>query len=116
MKKIIRLYTNNGQKRNMLVSASDFGYIFDTNDEIGQKVSTALMMIEKDYLIKTRFNVFIARPKKVFTKVYARTDEVGIQNLKKLFGPCYKLISIVDATNQYIELNLDEIWSKHFSN
>ena len=116
MKKIIRLFNNCGKKRNMLVSTNDFAYIFDMADDIDQKISTALMMIEKDYLVKTRFNVFIARPKKVFTKVYARTDEVGIRGLKKLFGPCYKEIQYKDAGNQYIELNLDDIWSKHFTN
>ena len=47
----------------MLVAANDFAYIFDSADEVDQKVATALMMIEKDYLIKTRFNVLIARPK-----------------------------------------------------
>ena len=36
----------------MLVAANDFAYIFDTTEEVDQKVATALMMIEKDYLIK----------------------------------------------------------------
>lgn len=59
----MRHFMTNGRKRNMLLSSNDFGYIFETGDGLDQKVSTALMMIEKDYLFKTRFNVLIARPK-----------------------------------------------------
>ena len=115
LRKIIRYFNSNGKKRNMLVAANDFAYIFDTTEEVDQKVATALMMIEKDYLIKTRFNVLIARPKKLFTKVYARTNDVGIERLKKLFGNCFTEINKSKYSYHTIELNLDSIWSKHFS-
>ena len=62
LKKINSYFEANGRKRNMLISANDFAYIFDMNTDVVQRVQTALMMIEKDYLIKTRFNVLIARP------------------------------------------------------
>lgn len=115
LKKIIRHFNSNGKKRNMLVAANDFAYIFDTTEEVDQKVATALMMIEKDYLIKTRFNVLIARPKKLFTKVYARTNDIGIKRLEDLFGNCFVEISRTKQNYHTIELNLDSIWSKHFS-
>lgn len=115
LKKIIRHFNSNGKKRNMLVAANDFAYIFDTTEEVDQKVATALMMIEKDYLIKTRFNVLIARPKKLFTKVYARTNDIGIKRLEDLFGNCFVVISRTKQNYHTIELNLDSIWSKHFS-
>ncbi len=114
LRKIYRSFKMNGRKRNMLVSAHDFAYIFNTNDELEQKVSTALMMIEKDYLEKTRFNVLIARPKKLFTKVYARIDEIGIDRLRKLYGDCFEEIHIL-GNYHVIRLDLDHIWSKHFS-
>lgn len=114
LRKIIRYFNTNGKKRNMLVAANDFGYIFDTTEDVDQKVATALMMIEKDYLIKTRFNVLIARPKKLFTKVYARTNDVGIERLKKMFGNCFTEIN--NKRNYHtIELNLDSIWAEYFS-
>lgn len=113
--KIIRCFYSNGKKRNMLVAANDFAYIFDSADEVDQKVATALMMIEKDYLIKTRFNVLIARPKKLFTKVYARTNQVGLDRLLEKYGECFKEIPHLSGTYHTLELNLDEIWSKHFS-
>ncbi len=115
LRKIIRNFNSNGKKRNMLVAANDFAYIFDTTEDVDQKVSTALMMIEKDYLIKTRFNVLIARPKKIFTKVYARTNEAGIGRLEKLFGDCFTKINTSVHGYHTIELNLDSVWSNHFS-
>lgn len=98
----------------MLVAANDFAYIFDTTEEVDQKVATALMMIEKDYLVKTRFNVLIARPKKLFTKVYARTTDIGVDRLHRLYGDCFTEIRTFN-TYHTIELNLDKIWSNHFS-
>lgn len=115
LRKIIRCFNNNKKKRNMLLATSDFAYIFDTADEIDQKVSTALMMIEKDYLVKSRFNVLIARPKKLFSKVFARTTDVGLDKLTKLFGKCYKEITKPYGNYHTIELNLENIWSNHFS-
>ena len=115
LNKIIRCFNNNGKKRNMLVAANDFAYIFDFANEVDQKVSTALMMIEKDYLIKTRFNVLIARPKKLFTKVYARTNKIGLNRLAEKYGKCFKEIPYLSGTYHTLELNLDQIWSKHFS-
>ena len=116
LKKIMRHFVTNGKKRNMLLSSNDFGYIFETGEELDQKVSTALMMIEKDYLLKTRFNVLIARPKRVFACVYARTNEVGMQRLKEKYGDCFSVISKSERIDSYnIELNLDKIWSSHFN-
>lgn len=113
--KIIRCFNSNGKKRNMLVAANDFAYIFDSADEVDQKVATAMMMIEKDYLNKTRFNVLIARPKRLFTKVYARTTQVGMERLQEKYGECFKEILNIRGTYHTLELNLDGIWSKHFS-
>lgn len=115
LSKIIRSFNTNGKKRNMLVAANDFAYIFDFADEIDKKVATALMMIEKDYLIKTRFNVLIARPKKLFTKVYARTNQIGLDRLTEKYGKCFREILHLSGTYHTLELNLDQIWSKHFS-
>lgn len=116
LKKIMRHFITNGKKRNMLLSSDDFAYIFETNEDLDQKVSTALMMIEKDYLLKTRFNVLVARPKRVFASVYARTNEVGIQRLTEKYGDCFSVISKSEKIDSYnIELNLDKIWSSHFN-
>ena len=70
--KIHKLFIANKYKRNMLVAADDFSYIFNETSDLDQKVMTSLMMIEKDYSAKYRFNVLIARPKKLFVKVFCR--------------------------------------------
>lgn len=114
IKKIYNYFIVNGRNRNMLISANDFAYIFDMNGDIDQKVSTALMMIEKDYLAKTRFNVIIARPKSLFSQVYARVSKVGLERLKDQFSDCVTELKM-QGDYHYIQLNLDRIWMRHFS-
>ena len=114
LKKIYRQFVANKKSRNMLFATDDFGYIFDDPETLDQKVMTSLMMIEKDYLAKYRFNVFIARPKKLFVKVYARTDDMGYLNLKKKFPNYFKLLGKRQGLH-YIELDLDKIWEEKFN-
>lgn len=115
IRKINKLFVANGQKRNMLVSADDFSYIFNENNDYDQKVMTALMMIEKDYLAKHRFNVLIARPKKLFVKVFSRVNGFGMSLLKQRYLNSYKVISKRDGGFFIVELDLDKIWEKSFS-
>lgn len=114
LKKIYNLFIVGKKKRNMLVSVDDFAYIFDANDDIDQKVLTALMMIEKDYIAKYRFNVLIARPKKLFTKVYARTDTIGYTRLQNKYGRYCRVIS--QGRSVILSIDLDELWNHHFNN
>lgn len=115
LQKIKNYFEANGKKRNMLISANDFAYIFNSNDDVAQKVSTALMMIEKDYLIKKRFNVLIARPKSLFSQVFARTNQVGMERLNNLYSDCVSKMYEHNGYS-YIQLDLDKIWERHFSN
>ena len=114
LQKIYNYFIANGMKRNMLISANDFAFIFDINEDVNQKVSTALMMIEKDYLVKTRFNVLIARPKSLFSQVFARVSVIGLTRLKEMYADCVTELRTEGAFH-YIQLNLDRIWTKHFS-
>lgn len=113
--KINRLYIAGGAKRNMLVSSDDFSYIFENTLDYDQKVMTALMMIEKDYLAKYRFNVLIARPKKLFVKVYARVDRMGLNLLNRKHSGCYRVLFDSNNDLTVVELDLDRIWKNHFS-
>lgn len=113
--KINRMFIAGERKRNMLVSADDFSYIFENTLDYDQKVMTALMMIEKDYLAKYRYNALIARPKKLFVKVYARVDSLGMNLLEQKHRGCYrKLFNMTDDLT-LVELDLDKIWKNHFS-
>ena len=45
---VTSIFIAQGSKRNMLLAAEDFAYIFNVTDDVDQKVMTALMMIEKE--------------------------------------------------------------------
>lgn len=115
LKKIYNYFVVNGKKRNMLISANDFGYIFNNHEDIAQKVSTALMMIEKDYVVKYRFNVLIARPKSLFSQVFARINSISLSRLRDLYSDCFSEMSWTHGDFHFIQLNLDKIWERHFS-
>ena len=115
LKKIHKTFLKNNKSRNLLLSVDDFGYIFENAFDLDQKVLTALMMIEKDYLAKHRFNVLIARPKKLFAKVYARVSNEGLAKMNLHYQGSFQIISNTNNGNNIIELNLDKIWYKHFS-
>ena len=85
------------------------------NDDLSQKVMTSLMMIEKDYLAKNRFNVLIARPKKLFVKVYCRVNQYGLNVLQQKYCGCYTILRKFSGDLIVVELDLDEIWRKYFS-
>ena len=114
LSKIHKIFLAQDRKRNLLVSTDDFAYLFNAGDDVDQKVTTALMMIEKDYLAKFRFNVLIARPKRLFVKVYAYTNSIGITNLQRKYSNDFKLLYI-HGDRHYIELNLDSIWQNQYS-
>ena len=115
LKKIYNLHIKNKENRNLLISSEDFGAIFENTKQssIDQKVLTALMMIEKDYLAKYRFNVLIARPKKLFTKCYAKINDNGFTIYKNRYPNTYTYISN-DNGHHIIEINLDKLWNKSF--
>src|SRR5699024_527572 len=116
LKKIIKTYSKNNKNRNLLLSVDDFGYIFENaTDDLDQKVLTCLMMIEKDYLTKNRFNVLIARPKKLFVQVYARISDEHLTEFKKNYPYAFHFILSLGNGFNIIELNLDRLWSKDFN-
>jgi hypothetical protein len=106
--------------RNLLFSVEDFANIFPDAMDLGQKVMTALMMIERDYLIKSRFNVIIARPKKLFTRVFARIESDTLPEFMREYGTTCTAISYRNTLNDsenayaYIEIDLDQLWRLRF--
>jgi hypothetical protein len=77
LKKLMALYRINGEKRNMLISASDFSYIFPLSspDEIDQNLKSCLLLISNDLLNKLRFHSLIVRPKSLFSKCFIEVDK-----------------------------------------
>lgn len=115
LKKIYKSYIKNNKSRNLLLSVDDFGHIFENAIDLDQKVLTALMMIEKDYLAKTRFNVIIARPKKLFVRVFARISDQHLSIYKTKYFDTFTHISSLDNGNNIIEIDLDKLWYKNFN-
>ncbi len=118
LKKLTTTYKKN-KSQNLLISVDDFAYIFEDVKTLDQKVLTALMMIEKDYLAKFRFNVLIARPKKLFVKVFARVENEEAKNLIKKFGSSITQISyepLTDKNYKILVIDLDKIWALNFAN
>lgn len=117
LKKIHKAYIKNNKSRNLLLSVDDFGHIFENTleDQLDQKVLTALMMIEKDYLAKARFNVLIARPKKLFVKVYCRVSESNFIILDSKYKSSFKVIKTSNNGYKFLELDLDKLWYGHFN-
>ena len=114
LKKIFNLYLKNKRSRNLLVSSDDFGYIFNEYNS-DQKVMTSLMMIEKDYLAKYRYNVLIARPKKLFSTVFSRVTTKNLAKLQKYYPNTYRVIGDYGSFSKNIELDLNMIWKNYHS-
>ena len=115
LKKIHSLYIQHGKKRNMLVSVDDFAFIFEGAIDLDQKVLTSLMMLEKDYLAKHRFNVLIARPRKLFSIAYAKVTDDELKLLKKKYSSVISTAQSSKNGKTVIELDLAKLWEKHFS-
>jgi ATP-dependent DNA helicase RecQ len=116
LKKISTVYQSE-KRKNLLLSTEDFAHIFEDSDSIDQKVLTSLMMIEKDYLIKNRFNVLIARPKKLFVKVFARVKSFDTSFLLNKFSGIIEKIdySFLDEKGyNIISIDLDKVWMRYF--
>jgi RecQ family ATP-dependent DNA helicase len=114
LKKIHMTYVKNNKSRNLLLSVDDFGHIFEDALDLDQKVLTALMMIEKDYLAKTRFNVLIARPKKLFVRVFARISDLHLDKYRLKYGNSFSLITSLANGHNIVEIDLDKLWYQNF--
>lgn len=115
LKKIHKAYIKNNKSRNLLLSVDDFGHIFENAIDLDQKVLTALMMIEKDYLAKNRFNVIIARPKKLFVRVFARISDQHLSIYRTKYSDTFSHISSLENGNNIIEIDLDKLWYQNFN-
>lgn len=114
LKKLMALYKLKGEKRNMLINASDFKFIFPgKNVDYDQKLKSCLLLISHDLLNKLRFNAIIVRPKNLFSKAYISVSK----HQKEKFEAKYaKFIKLVDTNTCTYKVDIDEIWSLLYSN
>lgn len=124
MDKIVNLYQQKGNNRNLLISAEDFKNIFsdDADDNnLDNKVKTALLMIEKDFSSpdKLGYPPFASRPRGVFGADCIFVNEEILKVLKssshsKYIKFKYKLIN--GYYDSVYSINLSELWEKEYKN
>lgn len=112
LKKLMEIYRLNGEKRNMLISASDFSYIFPhiSEDNLDQYLKSSLVLISNDLLDKLRFLSLIVRPKSIFSKCFISVES----NQSKEFYRKYNAYLTKEVENVYL-LDADRLWSDRFS-
>ena len=105
------------RKRNeMLVDVGVFSHIFENpffgdEDDILNKVKTALLVIQKDFETKKGYSPFTMRPIPVFAKGYFKIDrDTRIKLEQKFLG------SVVEKEKSDIyRVNLKKIWESDYS-
>ncbi|MGO8695705.1 MAG: DEAD/DEAH box helicase [Rectinemataceae bacterium] len=95
MTKLLDIGRANDYRRNLLVSSDDFHLIFDEggrysdkdSDSLDNKLKTALLIIEKDMVLKLGYSPILARPRALFTYAYFKGEgEQVVTDLRSVFG------------------------------
>lgn len=123
MKKIISVYKEKGNNRNLIISPEDFKYIFVQNkrdeDTLDNKVKTVLLMIEKDFESpqKLGYSPFVARPRSLYGNdlVFA-TPELEKEFLKSRLNKFFVKVSSIEESkySAIYQVNLSGIWEKYY--
>jgi len=109
LKKLMAIYRINGEKRNMLISASDFSYIFPLSgpEDLDQNLKSSLLLISNDLLNKLQFHSLIVRPKSLFSKCYIEVPAEVSKSFYRWFHnylrPISDTIFILDADKYWVE-------------
>lgn len=106
--------------RNLLVTVDDFEYIFNfDNVDVEQKVKSSLLLLEKDLLLKYRFNVLIVRPKSLFTTAFIKVSNDYRDVFENRYGKYITPISNIRIENKGFKvyvIQLNNLWEDKFSN
>lgn len=126
LQKVNDLYTRY-QKREMLVSVEDFGFIFGADvgsGELDNRVKSALLLTEKDLYEKAKrqYPVIMVRPKALYSIVYACIPESIEKDFLRKYGAHCQLAAEIAANRRGIvrdvgnvyELQLKEVWERYF--
>lgn len=125
MRKVLSVYKEKGNNRNLIISPEDFKYIFVQNkrdeDSLDNKVKTVLLMIEKDFSSpnKIGYSPFVARPRSLFgNDLIFVTPELESQFIKSRLGKFFlKEFDLKSNTFSAVyKVNLSGIWEKYYKN
>lgn len=109
LKKLMEIYNNNGERRNMLITSNDFAYIFPGKDvDYDQKLKSCLLLISNDLLNKYHFHSLIVRPKSLFTNMYFQLQP---EEFKKFCHRYNNYIKQFDAENNVVVMDCEKLWN-----
>ncbi|HDU8540409.1 TPA: ATP-dependent DNA helicase RecQ [Enterococcus faecalis] len=123
MRKVLSVYKEKGNNRNLIISPEDFKYIFVQNkrdeDSLDNKVKTVLLMIEKDFSSpnKLGYSPFVARPRSLFgNDLIFVTSDVEKNFVNSRLGKYFSKISDVESKtfSAIYQVNLSGIWEKYY--
>ena len=123
MKKIVNIYEEKGNKRNLILSADDFKTIFmqDNNDtsDFDNKIKRALLLIEKDFSApnKLGYPPFVARPRSLFGQenIFMNKDILNcVENsdIKRFLHKKYQIHG--EKYDAIYTLELSKLWEKYY--
>lgn len=129
LKKIVSIYKTK-KRRNLLISAETFEYLFDEK-EVENKTKSGLQLIAKDLSNRYSFPVLIVRPKAMLSQNYVNIPYEIEDLFVSKYGPYIKKqlgntnrtesskyvgvadIQIVSTGNTYL-INMAEIWENFY--
>ncbi|GLX65734.1 DEAD/DEAH box helicase [Paenibacillus glycanilyticus] len=117
---------NRGENvRNLLVSADEFRHIFedgsgrDQQDDIDNKIKTALLIIEKDFLAKLSYSPIVARPRSMFAQEYVMASNSDMKLIYPHYSEYFRVISKFGSglsERVILTCDLKAIWQDKYSN
>ncbi|SOC24061.1 ATP-dependent DNA helicase RecQ [Ureibacillus xyleni] len=126
MDKILSIYSKGKNKkyaRNLLISSEDFRYIFERsnksdfeNDDLDNKLKTALLIIEKDFINKLGYSPIIARPRSIFSSEFVKVKRDIENDFAKTYSKYVKKVKSVDENyfGGIYKLDLKLLWEDKF--
>lgn len=125
MRKILAVYKEKGNNRNLILSPEDFKYIFVQNkkdeNSLDNKVKTVLLMIEKDFSSpnKLGYSPFVARPRSLFgNDLIFVTSEQEAEFVRSRLGKYFSKLFDIESEiySSIYQVNLSGIWEKYYRN
>lgn len=113
LKKLMELYLMRGEKRNMMVSPTDFEYIFpNSGDQLDQRFKSCLLLISHDLMRTLKFRAIIVRPKNIFVNTYIELPQDESRQFYSYYSQYLTPLEI--GTGRFI-LHAERFWTDKFS-
>jgi len=115
LRKIYDIGKTENYNQRLLISSDDFEYIFskrkDEDDaDIDNKLKTALLILEKDFILKMGYSPIVARPRAIFTDGYfIINNHYSVSDLPEYFRR-----NISEYENGIFRIGLKNIWEEEY--